>query len=164
ASTAALLCGLLLAVEPGIAAARDPASHVDAAKAIAKGLDFLQKDAVRWKAERECSTCHHGTMTVWALTEARRQGYAVDQPFLTEPRAGAKGRLRAPSAPRAPRPGWGMVNPISFYLSLMAQNQPGQATLSQAELRGIAEHTARRLEDDGSALTPATMSPPRPIN
>src|SRR5688572_22594611 len=96
ASTVTLLCGLVLAVAPGIAAYTDPASHVDAAKAIEKGLDFLQKDAVRWKVERECSTCHHGTMTVWALSEARRQGYAVDQAFLTETTAWAKGRLSDP--------------------------------------------------------------------
>src|SRR5262249_73874 len=35
-------------------------------------------DAARWRKARRCATCHHGTMTVWALSEARSRGYAVD--------------------------------------------------------------------------------------
>ena len=46
-------------------------------KAVERGLDFLQKDAARWRKDRECSTCHHGTMTVWALAEAKSRGYDI---------------------------------------------------------------------------------------
>src|SRR5262245_16554389 len=46
-------------------------------KAVERGLVFLQEDAAKWRKERTCSTCHHGTMTVWALAEAKSQGYAV---------------------------------------------------------------------------------------
>jgi hypothetical protein len=41
--------------------------------AIERGLSFLQTDAVQWRKERECATCHHGTMTVWPLSEAKMQ-------------------------------------------------------------------------------------------
>src|SRR5262245_51443326 len=52
-------------------AARKPAQAIDSA------LSFLTNDAVKWRAERGCATCHHGAMTVWALSEAKSQGYAV---------------------------------------------------------------------------------------
>src|SRR5262249_50850226 len=38
-------------------------------KAAERGLAFLEKDAAKWREERKCATCHHGTMTVWALSE-----------------------------------------------------------------------------------------------
>ena len=46
-------------------------------KAAERGLAFLEKDAVKWRNERKCATCHHGTTTVWALSEAKSQGYTV---------------------------------------------------------------------------------------
>ncbi len=144
--------------------AENKTDRSDARAAITKAIDFMQKDTVRWRAERQCATCHHGTMTVFALTEARRQGYDIDRPLLDETIAWTKGRLGDPFAPRDPRPGWAMINTMALYLSVMAQNQPGQETLTASELKGISVHTANRLEADGSGLTPATMEPPRPIN
>ena len=49
----------------------------EARKAVERGLAFLEADAAKWRKERKCATCHHGTMTVWALSEAKSQGYAV---------------------------------------------------------------------------------------
>jgi len=42
--------------------------------AVQRGLTFLERDALKWRKERGCATCHHGTMTVWALSEAKAQG------------------------------------------------------------------------------------------
>src|SRR5262249_48614461 len=52
--------------------------------AIERGLTFLQTDAVQWRKERQCATCHHGTMTVWALSEAKVQGYPVEAATLAD--------------------------------------------------------------------------------
>ena len=38
-----------------------------ARKAVERGLDFVVKDAVKWRTEENYATCHHGTMTVWTL-------------------------------------------------------------------------------------------------
>jgi len=135
-----------------------------ARQTVARGLDFLQKDAAKWKAEKQCSTCHHGVMTLWALSEAKRQGYAVDSGLLAETAKWTKERLAGIDKPRDPRPGWNMINTTALYLAVMAQNQPGQDTLSAEELTQIADHAGRHLEEDGSVMTPATMSPPRPQN
>jgi hypothetical protein len=44
--------------------------------AIGQGLDFLQRDVVKWRKEHECSTCHHGAMTVWVYLAAVSFAYA----------------------------------------------------------------------------------------
>src|SRR6266849_7111259 len=88
----AVLLGLgLLAVRVGPAHAAAPpqqspgeATPQQAQRAAERGLAFLQKDAQKWRKERQCSTCHHGTMTVWALSEAKSQGYAVDAEALAD--------------------------------------------------------------------------------
>src|SRR4051794_3188388 len=83
----------LLAVAASPAHADDPEKEVVAAtapaleqarKAIDRGLAFLETDAAKWREEHTCATCHHGTMTVWALSEAKRQGDAVAAETLKE--------------------------------------------------------------------------------
>src|SRR4051794_15523221 len=48
-----------------------------ALKAVERGLAFLVEDAARWREEHRCATRHHGNMTVWALSEAKDQGYEI---------------------------------------------------------------------------------------
>lgn len=161
----AALGGLCAGLAPGFAeGGRDGVASTEAAKAVAQGVSFLQKDTAQWKAEKKCANCHHGTMTVWALNEAKRQGYAVDAAFLSETAQWTKERLAGIEKPRDPRPGWSMISTLALYLSVMAHNQPELDTISRNELRQIADHAARHLEEDGSVLTPATMTPPRPQN
>ena len=56
----------------------------DAKAAIDKGLAYLAKEAVTWKAERKCASCHHAPFAIWSLNEAAKLGYAVDQKALAE--------------------------------------------------------------------------------
>src|SRR5215475_7759230 len=64
-----------------------------ARKAVERGLAFLQADAAKWRKERTCATCHHGTMTVWALSEARSRGYRVDDKTFRDVTNWTKERL-----------------------------------------------------------------------
>src|SRR5579862_5192826 len=52
--------------------------------AIDRGLAFLVKDALAWKNEHNCASCHHATLVVWSMREAKERGYAVDEPVLAE--------------------------------------------------------------------------------
>ncbi|MBI3734985.1 hypothetical protein HY256_00530, partial [Candidatus Sumerlaeota bacterium] len=52
--------------------------------AVERGLQFLQKEAYRWKAAKGCAACHHAPLAVWAFNEARAKGYAVDKAALNE--------------------------------------------------------------------------------
>src|SRR4051794_21267437 len=60
------------------------ATPQQARQAAEQGLAFLVKDAATWRAEKKCATCHHGTMTAWALAEAKSQGYAVAAETLAD--------------------------------------------------------------------------------
>src|SRR5438067_1543480 len=133
-------------------------------KAVERGLSFLQKDAAKWRKDRECSTCHHGTMTVWALSEARSRGYEVAPEALAETAKWTKDRLERIDLPRDTRPGWSMVSTPALYLSVIALAVPGQDAVSADELRRIAGHLLRHQEADGSwawsSAPPKNRPPP----
>src|SRR5262245_9063347 len=79
--------------EPGRPLAPEPKPFSPTRKAAERGLDFLQNDAAKWRKERDCSTCHHGTMTVWALSEAKARGYDVAPEVLADVTKWTKDRL-----------------------------------------------------------------------
>lgn len=82
---AALIVGVAataaLADDVAINPAGGPAS-VDAT--IARGLTFLEKDALAWKSERKCVSCHHASLVVWAMREAQLRELPVSEPFLSD--------------------------------------------------------------------------------
>jgi hypothetical protein len=103
-------------------------------------------------------------MTVWALTEARSQGYQVAAESLADTVKWTKDRLLARiDLPRDKRPGWSMVNTPALYLSAMALSVPRQDAVSADELKRIAGHLLRHQEADGSwawSSAPAKNRPP----
>ena len=162
----------ILAAGAGSAHADGPGKPVAAAalvppeearKAIDRGLAFLDSDAEKWRTERHCATCHHGTMTVWALSEAKSQGYAVAAETLADVTKWTKERLENIDKPRDTRPGWNMVSTPAVYLAVMAQAVPAQDAVSPDDLKRIAGHLRRHQEADGSwawSLAPAKNRPP----
>ena len=38
---------------------------------IDRGLAFLAKDAMAWKSEHKCVSCHHAGLVVWSMREAK---------------------------------------------------------------------------------------------
>ena len=140
------------------------ASTQEAWRSIERGLAFLEKDALAWRKEHQCATCHHGTMTVWALSEAKSRGYAVKPETLADLTEWTKERLKGIDKPRDKRPGWSMVNTNALYLAMMAQAVPRQDAVSADELRRIAGHLVRHQEADGSwawsSAPPGNRPPP----
>jgi squalene-hopene/tetraprenyl-beta-curcumene cyclase len=163
----------LLALDTSPAHADGPEKNRDAAtattperarKAIERGLAFLETDAAEWRKERKCSSCHHGTMTVWALSEAKSQGYPVSAATLTDVTKWTKERLANIDKPRDTRPGWKMVNTPAVYMAVMSEAIPTQGAVSAPELEQIAGHLLRHQETDGSwawsSAPPANRPPP----
>ena len=56
----------------------------DVNSAIDRGLAFLVKDALAWKKEHNCVSCHHAGLMIWATREAKLRGHTVDEPVLAE--------------------------------------------------------------------------------
>jgi hypothetical protein len=132
-----------------------------ARSAVARGLTFLEADAVKWRKERGCSTCHHGMLTIWALSEAKAQGYPINEPALAEFIAWAKpGRIPAIDAPRETRPGWRLVSQPAVYLAMASHNLP---ILSRDEVHRVAVHLAQRQEEDGAYELPPHANAPPPV-
>lgn len=163
-----LLLAMTCAYRPLLGLADDsavpePNASPDVRAAIERALGFLKTDAEKWKQERQCSTCHHGTFTVWTMAEARRAGFDVPPQFLAESLAWTKERLDRIDLPRDTRPGWSMVNTIAIYLALMQRLAPDQQVLNEQELRRIEGHLVRHQEEDGSwawSSAPAKNRPP----
>jgi hypothetical protein len=134
--------------DPGKVPAEADCPPQQARTAIERGLAFLERDAIKWRKERGCATCHHGTMTVWALSEARAQSHAVGPEAFAEIMEWTRERM-VPKIPtiRDPRPGWRLVGIPAIYLAVMSQNLP---VLSRDELNRFAVHLARHQEEDGS--------------
>lgn len=61
---------------------RPTPANVDAS--INRGLGYLTKDALAWKKEHNCVSCHHAGLIIWSLREAKRRGHAVDEPALAD--------------------------------------------------------------------------------
>jgi hypothetical protein len=51
---------------------------------IDRGLAFLAQDAMAWKHEHNCVSCHHGALVIWSMREAKQRGHTVDEPVLAE--------------------------------------------------------------------------------
>jgi hypothetical protein len=164
------LCAVAVGVRPVRSDGPKKPASPDAAvtpqqarKAAERGLDFLQKDAAKWRTERKCANCHHGIMTVLALAEAKSRGYAVPAATLADTAKWAKERLQGIDKPRDTRPGWKMVNTPAIYLALLAWAAPKQEAVSADELKRIAGHLVRHQEADGSwswSSAPAQNRPP----
>lgn len=154
------------AEEPGGTASDESAAMLSRVHStVERGIEFLQTDTVKWRKERECATCHHGTMTIWALSEAKSHGYHIDDEALTETVKWTKERLlERIDLPRDTRPGWSMVNTSSLYLSMMAMHVPTQDAVSADELKRIGVHLLKHQESDGawawSSAPPKNRPPP----
>lgn len=132
-------------------------------KAVERALAFVEKDAAKWRKEHTCASCHHGAMTVWALSEAKAQGYPVAAEMFAETTKWTKGKLKDLDKPRDSRPGFNMVNTPAVYLAMMSLTTPKQDALAAEELKRIARHLLRHQEANGSwawSIAPPKNSPP----
>src|SRR4051794_32287245 len=94
------LAAVIAVVSPVRSGAPKKPAPQQAQEAAERGLKFLQDDAARWRKERQCATCHHGTLTVWALSEAKRAGYVVAPEVLADMVKWTRERLKDIDKPR----------------------------------------------------------------
>lgn len=152
-STFCLVCAAMLGAdaEPAPNQQLPAVESDDARRAIVRALEFLEADVVKWRKEHDCATCHHGVMTVWALSEASRRGIGVKPESLAEITQWTKaGVLAQIDQPRDARPGWNMVSTPALYLAAMSRSVPAQDVVGPKEYRQIAGHLLRHQESDGS--------------
>jgi hypothetical protein len=132
----------------------------DVGAAIDRGLAFLAKDALAWKAEHNCASCHHAAFVVWAMREAKVRGHAVDEPvlaemtkWLAESGDGKTGVPRPEGIPKA-------LNTKAMYFALGLEAEPKPDETAQAGLKLLLNTVKGDQLDNGSwAAWPDTRPP-----
>lgn len=153
-----LLIAVMIASCQSLLAQESPTIPAEAA--IDKGLDFLSKDAVRWRSEHNCVSCHHASNVIWSMHEAKRLKRKVDEPLLAELTKwvaesgnGKTSLSRPPSAPRA-------LNTKAIFFSLGLAALPTRDEPTKAGLKLMLETVEQDQLDDGSwSAWPETRPP-----
>ena len=139
---------------------------------VDRAIGYLQTESAAWLNTRKCAACHHVPMPLWALSEAERQGYAIDKKFVAdtiESLLGSKDKLLAskifpnPADPPDPRPQGRGLNMGLPFLAVAAQSLPSLKEGQKQSLKLIAEEIVKKQQPDGSWEFFATLRRP-PIN
>ena len=142
------------------------------AQAVTRAIEYTQKESADWLNTRKCAACHHVPIVLWSLSEAERQGYAIDKEFVTntvESLLGSKEKLMAskvfpdPIAPPDPRPQGRGLNMGLPFLAVAARSLPSLSEGQKQSLKLIAEEVVKKQQADGSWEFFATLRRP-PIN
>jgi Squalene-hopene cyclase C-terminal domain/Prenyltransferase and squalene oxidase repeat len=125
---------------------------------VERSIGYLRTESAAWLTTRKCAACHHVPMPLWALSEADRQGYAIDKKFVadtTESLLGSRDKLMASKIfpdladPADPRPQGRGLNMGLPFLAVAAQS----LSLSEGQkhsLKLIAEEIIKKQQPDGS--------------
>src|SRR5437764_1027316 len=139
---------------------------------VDRAIKYLQSESGAWLNTRKCAACHHAPMPLWALSEADRQGYAIDKKFVadtTESLLGSKDKLLAskifpnPADPPDPRPQGRGLNMGLPFLAIAVRSLPSLTEGQKQSLKLIAEEIVKKQQPDGSWEFFATLRRP-PIN
>lgn len=139
---------------------------------VERAIGYLQTESADWLKTRKCAACHHVPMALWALSEAGRQGYAIDKKYLaetTESLLGNKDKLLAsrifpnPADRPDPRPQGRGLNMGLPFLAVAARSLPALNEGQKHSLKLIAEEIVKKQKADGSWEFFATLRRP-PIN
>jgi squalene-hopene/tetraprenyl-beta-curcumene cyclase len=150
-----LIVVIVVVVLPTAASAQDRVGS-----AIDRGLDFLTKDALAWKKQHNCASCHHAALVIWSMREAKQRGHAVDEATLAELTKwvaesgdGKFGLARPVSAPKAASP-----KAVWFCLALGADAKPD--AVSQAGMKLLLKTVTSEQTENGSwSAWPETRPP-----
>lgn len=141
-------------------------------QAVERAIGYLQAESAAWLKTRQCAACHHVPMPLWALGEAGRRGYAIDEAFLAgmvESLLGSRDKLMAskvfpnPAEPPDPRPQGRGLNLGLPFLAVAARSLPKLEVGQERSLELIAQEIASKQRPDGSWEFFATLRRP-PIN
>src|SRR4051812_40688626 len=172
ASFALFYLGLCLSRSAAGPVSIPPARPQQVHKAVERAIGYLQTESAAWLNTRKCAACHHVPMPLWALSEAGRQGYAIDEKFVAdtaESLLGSKVKLMSskifpdPADPPDPRPQGRGLNMGLPFLAVAAQSLPSLKAGQKQSLKLIAEEIVKKQRPDGSWEFFATLRRP-PIN
>jgi hypothetical protein len=128
-------------------------------QAIERSVGFLQTESATWLKQRRCAACHHVSMVMWSLSEAQRNGYAVDKTFLadtvektlgSEPKMISAGLIYDPNAPPDPRPMGHGVHIGGLFMVVAAESLPSLEEGQKQSIKSLIADTINKEREDGS--------------
>jgi len=156
-----LMVAVVVSLVPAVASA-DEAQPTKATvdTTIDRGLGFLAKDALAWKKEHNCASCHHASLVICSMREAKQLGRAVDESvqaeltkWIAESGDGKFGLARPAAAPKA-------ASPKAIYFALALGTDPKLDAAGQAGLKLLLKTVKAEQTDNGSWSTwPGTRPP-----
>src|SRR6059058_4254742 len=115
---------------------------------VDRAIGYMQTESAAWLNTRKCAACHHVPLVLWSLSEAERQGYAIDKKFMadtTDSLLGSSEKLMAskifpnPIDPPDPRPQGRGLNMGLPFLAVAAQSLPSLTEGQKQSLKLITE-------------------------
>jgi hypothetical protein len=151
--------GLFFAAETAIAGRPAP-QRTDVGPAIDRGLAFLVKDALAWKTKHNCVSCHHASLVIWSMREAKQRGHAVDGAVLAELTKwvaqsgdGKTGVARPASAAKA-------LNAKAVHFALALAADPAPDSVSQDGMKLVLKTVETDQTENGSWVAWPETRPP----
>jgi squalene-hopene/tetraprenyl-beta-curcumene cyclase len=131
-----LIVAMVVVLLPESVSAQDlRGKPISVGSTIDRGLGFLIRDALAWKKEHNCASCHHAALVIWSMREAKERGHAVDEAVLAELTKwvaesgdGKFGLARPASAPQA-------ASPKAVWFALALGTDPKPDATSQAGMK-----------------------------
>ena len=121
----------------------------DTTETINRGLAFLASDNLTWRKTRQCAECHHAPMTIWALNEGKKRGYAVDEKTLSDLSAWAVAKdIPAKATAKSPKPEPLDLNEAPLILALGVEAAKNKTM--QDGLKKLLDSVLRDQNPDGS--------------
>jgi squalene-hopene/tetraprenyl-beta-curcumene cyclase len=131
-------------------------------QAVAGGLDYLTDLGVTWKAERQCASCHHVPVMLWALGEARGAGFAVDETVAAEFASwslATDGAAKVIAAEGSPGAAVYSLAAVYTTLGVSARSDADADPATRDGLGRMAAHIVSRQQADGSWAGPDGRPP-----
>jgi hypothetical protein len=143
-----------------ISAQETTTQPTDIDRAIDRGLAFLAKDAVAWRDEHHCASCHHASLVVWSMREAKLRGHAVDEgvfaemtKWIADSGDGKTGVPRPEGRPKA-------LNTKAVYFALALQSDPEPDSASKEGMKRYWETIKSDQIENGSWVAWPETRPP----
>jgi hypothetical protein len=128
--------------------------------AIDRGLSFLVKDALAWKSQHNCVSCHHASLVIWSMREAKQHGHAVDEPVLAEltkwVAQSGDGKTGVPRPKNKSR----ALNTKAIHFALALDADPASDSVSQEGLKRMLKTVEGDQIENGSWMAWPETRPP----
>lgn len=139
-----------------LARAAAAAEPVEVRAAVEKALASMTGDALDWKSERKCSSCHQVPMCLWTANEAKKRGYTVDDKAVAELMAWVldpadPGKIYPAQPPKEPpKPEEITVNQSPLMLSFAIAEGSLQDEATRAGYRKMLKTVVEQQRPNGS--------------